>query len=101
MTRSKVVDEGINTLIHSGYFKDKEKLMDEALRTLLEVKPELRVEIAVELYKEKKVSLGRASEIAGVSQEGFKNILKSRGIKWVVYVPDKETLDKEVEEFLE
>ena len=67
MTRSKVVDEGINTLIDSGYFKDKEKLMDEALRTLLEVKPNLRVEIAVELYKEKKVSLGRASEIAVTS----------------------------------
>jgi predicted HTH domain antitoxin len=101
LTRSKVVDEGIDSLIHSGYFKNKEKLMDEAFRTLLEVKPEIRVEIAVELYKEEKVSFGKASEIAGISQEGFKKILKSRGIKRIIEGPDKDTLDKEVEEFLE
>lgn len=101
MTESRVVKEGIDSLIHSGYFENKEKLIDEAFKTLMEVKPEIRREVAVELYKEGKVSLGKAAEITGVSQEGFKNILKSRGIKREVKAPDKDTLDKEVEEFLD
>ncbi len=101
MTGSKVVKEGMDSLIHSGYFENKEKLMDEAFKTLLEVKPEIRIEVAVGLYKEGKVSLGRAAEIAGVSQEGFKNILNSRGIKREIKVQDTETLDKEVDKFLD
>ncbi len=81
LTESEVIKEGIDSLIRAGYYEDKEKLQDEAFRTLLEVRPELRTEVAIQLYKSKKVSLGRAAEIAGVSLEGMKTILKSRGIK--------------------
>ena len=30
-----VIKEGINSLIRAGYYKDKEKLLDEAFRTML------------------------------------------------------------------
>ena len=74
-----MLKEGINSLIRAGYYKDKDKVLDDAFRTMLEVRPALKTEIAVELYKEGRISLSRAAEIAGMSAEGFKNILEQRG----------------------
>ena len=92
-----VIKEGINSLIRAGYYKDKDKVLDDAFRTMLEVRPALKIEIAVELYKGDKISLSRAAEIAGMSAEGFKNILEQRGMKRIVNVPTEDKLRKEVE----
>jgi len=92
-----VIKEGINSLIRAGYYKDKEKLLDEAFRTMLEVRPALKTEMAIELYKEEKISLSRAAEIAGMSTEGFKNILEQRGIKRIVKAPSEDKIKKGVE----
>jgi len=43
-------------------------LVKEAFRTMLEVKPMFRTQIAVELYRNGKTSLGRSAEIVGVSR---------------------------------
>jgi len=91
-----LVHESIDILSNSRHFGSKDKLLDEAVRTLLEVKPALKVEIAVELYKKGTISLSRASEIAGVSAEGFKEILAGRGISRVVKAPSMEKIKKEV-----
>ena len=87
-----VIKEGINTLIRAGYYKDKEKLLDEAFRIMLEVHPALKTEIAIELYKEEKISLSRAAEIAGISMEGIKSILERRGIKRIVKSPPDDKI---------
>jgi len=100
MTESEVIKEGMDSLIRAGYYKDKETLHGEAFRTLLEVRPELRTEVAIELYNSKKVSLSRAAEIAGISLEGMKTILKSRGIKIKVEPPSESELDEGVEYIL-
>jgi predicted HTH domain antitoxin len=92
-----VLKEGINSLIRAGYYKDKDKVLDDAFRTMLEVRPALKIEIAVELYKEEKISLSRAAEIAGMSTEGFKNILEQRGIKRIVKAPTEDKIRKGVE----
>ena len=92
-----VIKEGINSLIRAGYYEDKEKVLDDAFRTMLEVRPALKVGMAVELYKEEKISLSRAAEIAGMSTEGFKNILEQRGIKRIVKVPSDDKIKKGVE----
>ena len=92
-----VIKEGINSLIRAGYYKDKDKVLDDAFRTMLEVRPALKIEIAVELYKEGRISLSRAAEIAGMSAEGFKNILEQRGIKRIVKAPTEDKIRKEVE----
>jgi predicted HTH domain antitoxin len=92
-----VLKEGINSLIRAGYYKDKDKVLDDAFRTMLEVRPALKIEIAVELYKEGRISLSRAAEIAGMSAEGFKNILEQRGIKRIVKAPTGDKIRKEVE----
>ena len=92
-----LVHESIDILKKSKFFGSKEKLLDEAVRTLLEVKPSFKIEIAVELYKKGTISMSRASEIAGVSGEGFKEILSSRGIVRKVKAPTSEKMKKEVD----
>ncbi len=52
-----IIREGIDSLIRAGYYENKEKLLDDAFRVMLEARPELKVEVAVELYKEEKISL--------------------------------------------
>ena len=92
-----VLKEGIEGLIRSGYYRNREALLEEAFRTLIEVKPSVKLEMAVELYRSEKVSLSRAAEIAGISMEGFKDLLELKGIKRIVSAPSEERLRKGVD----
>jgi predicted HTH domain antitoxin len=92
-----VLKEGIEGLIRAGYYRNREALLEEAFRTLIEVKPSVKLEMAAELYKSEKVSMSRAAEIAGISMEGFKNLLELRGIKRVVSASSEERLQKGVD----
>jgi Arc/MetJ-type ribon-helix-helix transcriptional regulator len=47
-----VVKEGINSLVRAGYYENRDKLFDDAFRTMLEVRPALKTEMAIELYKQ-------------------------------------------------
>jgi hypothetical protein len=96
-----VIKEGIDGMIRAGHYRDREALLYEAFRTMIEVNPAIRSEVAVELYKSEKISLARAAEIAGISAEGLKKLLEMRGVKRVVAAPSKELLDRGVELILE
>lgn len=74
------VDENIELLRRSGRFNTEEEFLEEAFRALLEKRPELRIELAVEQFKTGDVSINRAAEISGYSPEEFKEILQDRGI---------------------
>ncbi len=82
----EIMKEEINALVKTGMYSSKSDIAREAFRCLLEHKPELKLNAAIELYKEEKVSLGRASEIAGMNFEAFKTALKERGIKLKTYM---------------
>jgi len=56
------------------------------------MRPGLRIEIATDLYKNEKVSLWKAAEIAGLCMEEFKDLLASRSIKIEVGGTDEESL---------
>jgi len=58
----------------------KEDLLRDAINMFLAANKELREKIAVELYKEDKISLGKASEIAGLSYEEMKELLIKNNI---------------------
>ena len=68
----------IEALVKSGYYSSKSDVIKDALRNFLETKPNLRLSAAVELYKDKKLSFGKAAELAGVNIIEFKSLLKSR-----------------------
>ncbi|MDZ7688650.1 MAG: UPF0175 family protein [Halobacteriales archaeon] len=74
------VMEDIDMLREAGAFSSRDAVLEEAVRALLENRPELRTELAVKKYKDGTVSLNRAAEIAGVSPAEFKEILRSRGV---------------------
>jgi len=63
------------------YYRDISEFLEDAVKTLMDVRRDLRVAIACALYEKDKISLGRAMEIAGVDIERMKEILVEQGIK--------------------
>ncbi|PKP55809.1 MAG: hypothetical protein CVT89_07550 [Candidatus Altiarchaeales archaeon HGW-Altiarchaeales-2] len=87
------LNEGIESLIRMNIYKDVESVMKDAFRALLELKPSLKIEYAIDIYKNKKITLWAAAEKAGISMEEFKEILAARGIR-VEVSSSKEESDK-------
>ncbi len=84
MKAKSMMKERVEAVIRSGVYPDESELYGEAIRTLFEVKSDLKTIAAVELYKEGEVSIERASEIAGVNVVQFKEILAQKGItRWI------------------
>ncbi|MDH7484952.1 MAG: UPF0175 family protein [Anaerolineae bacterium] len=86
----------VAVLIDRGIFRDEESLRASAYRSLLILRPELKVEIALSLYEREEVSLGRAAEIAGLSREEFKEILASRGMERRMPLRSSEEIEADV-----
>ncbi|HHE07905.1 MAG TPA: hypothetical protein ENL01_03260 [Chlorobaculum parvum] len=85
-----VVTQKMDILLERGIFESEESLMLSAYRSLLTLRPELKVELALSLYEREEISLGKAAEIAGVSREQMKDILVSRGIERRIAVRSPE-----------
>lgn len=75
-----IMKKEVDALVRSGFYANKSEVSKDAFRVLLAVRPNLKIEAALQLYKDKEVSLGKAAEIAGVSSVEFKDILADRGI---------------------
>ncbi|NAT10845.1 hypothetical protein C4E22_04755 [ANME-1 cluster archaeon AG-394-G06] len=80
------------------YYRDISEFFEDAVKTLMDARRDLRVAIACALYKNDKISLGRAMEIAGVDIERIKEILVEQGIK---LRRGAETIDEMEEELRE
>lgn len=80
MRRPITIEEEMESLRQAGHYSNKEEILKDAFRALLESRPELRISIAVELYKGGKISLNRAARLAGVTAEEMKEILAGRGV---------------------
>ena len=78
---SSVIEKEISSLVGIGFYGTEDDIIADAVGELLEKKPEMRREIAVNLYKNGEVSLWKASEIARMNLEEFKDVLSYRGIK--------------------
>ncbi|MCK4736558.1 MAG: UPF0175 family protein [Methanophagales archaeon] len=94
---SSAVEKEIDSLVMIGYYETKDRVIADAVRALLEKKPELRQEIAVHLYRNGEISLWKASEIARTNLEEFKDVLSRRGIK-IKVGGTKEEGDKRLKE---
>jgi len=83
MKAKSMMKERVGAVIRSGMYADENELYEEAIRTFFEVKTDLKMVAAVELYKEEEVSFEKASEIAGVNVVQFKDVLAQKGImRW-------------------
>ena len=83
MEADAILDE-LDILAERGIYKDREALLNDAMRSLLRSKPGLRVQLAIELYRRGKVSLSRAAEIGGVDIENFKEHLQEAAVSRVI-----------------
>lgn len=70
----------IDVLVDSREYSSRSDVMRDAFRTFLRKSPEKRIRITVELYKNGKVSLMRAAELAEMGLETYKEELEERGI---------------------
>lgn len=61
-------------------FQSRQEFIDEAVNTYLASRRDKRLALAIALYEDEKVSLGRAVEIAGVGIETFKRELGERDV---------------------
>lgn len=80
MRRPITIEEEMESLTKAGHYSSRGEIVKDAFRALLESRPELRIAIAVELYKGETISLNRAARLAGVTAEEMKEILAGRGI---------------------
>lgn len=79
------------TLLRLGLYPDEKSLISDAFRALFEIKPELKIEVAVDIYKKGGASLWSAARTAGCNLEEFKDILRSRGIAIKISSTKKES----------
>ena len=84
----------LNILFQFGHWATTDQLLSEALETLLEKYPELRLPVALELFRQDVVSLSRAAEIAGTDLWTFKDTLRAQGIPLVVEAPSAQEMDE-------
>ena len=83
MSTATLLDE-LDVLVEQGVYSDQKALMKDAIRALLRSKPNLRRQLAVELYRRGRISLSRGAEIEGADIEGFKESLREAGIPRIV-----------------
>ncbi len=67
-------------LVALGLYGNEQDVIDDGIRHILRSHPEYKIEIAVKKYKQEEVSLGKAADIAGISLEEMKEILRTRGV---------------------
>jgi predicted HTH domain antitoxin len=65
-------EKTFESLIRTKLFKSEEELLKEALDALFYKRPELKREVAMDMYKNKEISLWKAAQMCGVSLEEFK-----------------------------
>ena len=83
---SQELEKVMEALLQAHVVPDHLTLQREAFRALLMLRPELRIEGAIALYRQGESSFARAAELCGLSQEELKHILAARGSS-VKYLP--------------
>jgi predicted HTH domain antitoxin len=99
MSEESSLLEQVDVLVAHGIYKDREAVLEDALRSLLRSKPELRSRLAIELYRVEEVSLSRAAEISGLDLENCKELLREAGVVRRV-MPRGEAVHDETEQLL-
>ena len=99
MQELDLAEKEIDALLGTGLYTSRDELIAEAIRNLLLNNKNLRVELAVQLFKNDEVSLGRAAEIAGVDHWAFQEILRERQVPILVEAEGAEEMDKDIARF--
>lgn len=84
-----------------GGYEERDDVLDDAVRSLLQRKPELRVELALAKYRDGVVTRSRAAEFAGCSSAAFTDLLQERGVTTPASVLGEEERSERLDELEE
>ena len=87
-------EKEIDSLVRIKSYGSRDAVISDAIRALLVLKPGLKVEVALDLYKNGEISLWRAAEMAGLCLEEFKELLASRSIRIEVGISNEDSLER-------
>lgn len=87
----------LDAILECGYYKSISEFLKEATNTLLMARKDLRVAISCELYKNGKISLGKACEIIGDDIEEVKKLFVERSIPLRRGAETEKEIEKELE----
>jgi len=71
----------VKDLVEAKLYPSHEAVIQDALRSLLQERPQLRIELAIHRYRNQDISLAKAAHLAGVSFDQMKEVLVKRGIQ--------------------
>ncbi|MBS1252393.1 MAG: hypothetical protein MAG451_01432 [Anaerolineales bacterium] len=74
-----IVSWELRQLVKSGLYPDEQAALRSALRALFQLNPQTKLQMIISAYEAGDVSLGKAAEMLGVSQEEVKDILREEG----------------------
>ena len=94
--QSPDLEKEVDALIGVELYPDSHTLIIDALENLVRNKKKSRLDASIQLYQAGKVTLGRASELAGIHRFEFESILKARNILKIVEVGSVEKLKEGV-----
>ena len=68
-----------HTLVNAKLYPNEDAVIQDALRSLLVEKPQLRVELAIYRYQTEDISVAKAAHLTGMSFDQMKALLVQRG----------------------
>ena len=80
-TLPELMKKEIDVIPKTGYYGSRSEFIRDAIRHFLKKNSDLRISIAIELYKLGNISLGRACEISEKDYETMKKLILDRGVK--------------------
>ena len=91
----------LDALSRIGPWKTVDDILSQALDLLLDSRPDLRREMALNLYQRNEITLSRAAELAGTTRWNLARLLHERGAPVIVEVSEPAEMDRELAAFLE
>ena len=83
-------------LVAARLYPSQDAVIEDALRALLQEKPQLRIELAIYRYQTEDISLAKAANLAGVSFDRMKVLMLQRGVQLRLGPADDAEIREEV-----
>jgi predicted HTH domain antitoxin len=90
LTKDTWLERELAAAVRAGMFQSEQEALAEVLGTFFTVKPQYRLEAAIEMFKNGEVSLERAAQKAGMNRWRFQDLLKQRGVPIEMEVDDAD-----------
>jgi len=94
------IEKKVKALVDAGCYSSESEVIKEAIASLFRENIELKIAVAIELYKKGEVSLSKAAEIAGMTTIEFKEILGKRGVIREIEARPAKEMDRKLKRYL-